>query len=808
MAELIITDADRATAEAFMEEVVTELFPDADFSPGSVTRDHTIGALGAMVAYLRGEARRTRLATSLATAGQLTDPDDRAQAVDNIVANWFLSRREGTFVRGVATVHFSQSHDGAVPTTATFTRAAGVRFVLDSNVPYTYGTSDLSPRTDATGEIVDYTLRVPVVAENPGTTYEVEAGVFAGFTQFNSFVTFVENESAFVGATDVETPEELIERAPEAISVRDLNSARSINAVLRDQFGDIDRVVTLGMQDAGMRRDVLDLFTPEIVIHLGGHIDAYATTPIVEQRVIEGTVGSTFTDARLEVSLFRDDAVTDWRDLNVVVGDVILHDNAAPNEPTQYTILEVTKHYLRVSTQQSFPDVRPVIERDDEVFTDGSIVGAAETLASVDASFTAEDVGRWLRITGSGAGNDGDHLILSVDVATSTATLDADLDTETGVNFQILTNVVRYSIGNVGPSYANKVALTTTGKFTRDYQEVGRILLPQEPIYLIRSVEILDDSDPDADPITGRVVFPNRVNEQPTAQSGDDLEFRVEVKNPLEIHSERQMVTLDLGYAPEASGANGSFNGSDEFTAPSATFADPDDVGKRIRVLDAVIGTNRGEFEILSVDSPTQVTVDDPDDVSWGSTAEGGLSWELTNQHKYDELVCRVTYDTMLNFEAIAAFVSNRNRRVQCADTLLRGFHPVYVGFSMQYRLRSNLVQTPSQTEIRQALVSFINEFPADEVLHASDIVASVHSEFDGQIDSVTLPLLVTYDLLAPDGRVIPYETTDAVRLDSTKLASASAIERLEDPVEVGVTDDNVRYLTTSDFILLTEVDD
>lgn len=806
MAEIIITDSDRAAAEAFMEEILTELFPDADFSPGSVTRDHTIGALGAMVAYLRGEARRVRLATSLRTIPQLEDAADRSQAVDNLVANWFLSRREGTHVRGVVTIHFSRAHDGSIPATATFTRSAGVRFRLDSTASWTYGASNLSPRTDATGAVVDYTLRVPVIAENPGTAYEIEPGIFAGFTRFNAHTTFVENETAFTGATDVETPEELLARAPEAISVRDLNSARSINAVLREQFPEIDRVVTLGMRDPGMRRDVLELFAPEVIIHLGGYIDAYGSTPIVEKRVFEGVVGGTYTDARVAVTLFRDDGITDWRDHDVAVGDVILHENAGANEPTTYTVLEVTKHYLRVSSQQTFPDVRPVLERAARVFDDGDVDGGAETLTSPDALFTDDDVGRWIRVSNSGEGNDGDHRITSVDVNTSTATLDGDLSTESDVEFVILTNVVRYSIGDVGPSYANKVPLRTTGRFTRDFQDVGRVLLPQEPIYAIREVSILDETDSDADPITGAVTFPNRVNVQPTAQSGDDLQYRVEVKNPLEVNSERQMVTLDLGFAPEAAGANGAFNGSDEFVAPSASFVDPDDVGKRIRVLDAVTASNRGEFEITAVNSGTSVTVVDPDDGDWGSVAEGGLSWQLTNQHKYDGKTVRVTYDTALSFGAISAYVSNRDRRVQCADTLFRGFHAVYVSFNMKYRVRANLVQVPTSAEIQRHLVDFINGFPADEVLHASDIVSAAHEGFPGQVDSVTLPLVVNYELLAPDGRVIPYVTTDAVRLDPTKLASASAHDRLEEPATVGVTDENVRYLTTVDHITLTLV--
>jgi hypothetical protein len=103
--------------------------------------------------------------------------------------------------------------------------------------------------------------------------------------------------------------------------------------------------------------------------------------------------------------------------------------------------------------------------------------------------------------------------------------------------------------------------------------------------------------------------------------------------------------------------------------------------------------------------------------------------------------------------------------------------------------------------------VDFVNTFPADEVLHASDVVTALHSGFPSQVDSVVLPLTLTFNLHSPDGRLIPYVTTDAVRLAAAKLASANPVSRLEDTAELGVVDDNVRYLTTEDLITVTVVE-
>jgi len=805
MADITIDDQDRANAEAFMTAVLTELYPDADFTPGSVTRDHTIGALSALFSVLRGEADDIRRGTSLNLVNGLENPTDFAEAVENIVANWYVTKRDGRPARGSVVIHFSERHSGTIPFSTTFTREAGLRFTLDTTLNLVYSADELIPTVDTDGQIVDYTLRVPVIAELPGRDYEIEPGTFAFFDKFNRFATFVENDFRFSGATDTETPEELLQRVPEAITVRDLNSDRSIVTVLQEEFAVIDSVVVVGFGDDGMRRD-LALFSSAIELHLGGYIDAYISTPLLERRTFEGIVGGSFVDAGRALTLFRDPNVLDWRALPIEPGDILRIRNAESSENSLYIIEEVTKYHLRVARQQAFPGLRPIQERDGATLTDGSVTDTDE-FTSVSAQFSSNDLGRYIRITSAPTpANEGDYQIISVNAPTNTVTLNtSSLTVETPVEFEIYEGIVEYSVGDFAPEYVNKKPPATTGEFTRVFRRDGQVLLPSEPVYRIHDVSVLDPADPDTDPVTQRVQFPNRVNREPESASGSNLEYTLTNTAVQEAQSAYQMFAVDVGYAAEQEGSGAIFSAGNILTVPGATFT-ANDVGKRIFIPQAVNAVNRGEHLITNVTPPNILTLADPEGGSFTAVAETQLSWVLTNKAKYNGKPCRVTYDTISGFAGIHDFVADRQNRVACANTLVRGDHPVYLSFELRFELLDTFDAFFDIAGAKDELVTFINTFPTDQVLDASDIVTEFRNQHATEVGKVRLPVQINYTLYAPDGRAIPYSTDDVVRVDAALLSSPLAQDRLEAPVNQGVVNRNVRYLTSPDLITLTEI--
>lgn len=806
MANVTLSQEDVRAAEAFLEGVLVEAFPDADFSKGSATRDHVIGALAMIVGVMRGEATRIRYATSFDSIGLLQSADERLAAARALAANWFITPKTGTRVRGVVTLHFSQRVSGKIATTTVFAKTSGIRFKLDQSTAYLFDAADMLPNLSVDGSVTDYILRVPVIAEFVGNAFAISEGVFAAVTAFNAAFTYAENEEAFATATEPETAEQLRERVADAITVRDLNSARSINAVLREEFPEVSNVYVAGMGQPEQRRDIYDLAGARTQFHLGGHTDVYVSLPVATERVFQGVVGAQFIDARTAITAFRDPTVRDMRSL-VSVGDVLRIYNALASEPRLYLITQVYKDYVRVQRRQPFPAERPMYSRNAITFNTG-IITAPDTLTNVNAQFVASDVGRYIRVTRSVGGNAGTYQIIAVNTATSSVTLNTNAlvsESTPDFDFEIYENVVEYSIGTNDGVYDDKVSHRFTGEFTRRISESGVLVLPQDPLYLIRSVKVLNAADVDADPLTGEVEFPVRKNVVPVRASGDQLQYFVSADDPELGHSAQQLSTLRLGWAPYLTGTQASVNTSGVLTASSAVFTDAD-VGATLRLVNAFWPDSRGDFEIQSRINGTQVQLIDPANPSWSPQSERRLSWELGRASKYDGFVCRVTYDTVAGFSGVSSYVADDLNRVSCANTVVKAYSPVYLSFDIRYRLRRNAETTPDEDAIRSAMVSFVNTYPTDDTIDVSDIVTAFHNTNPDLIGNVELPLTITYTLFAPDGRYIPYATQDMVTIDVNKSTAVTPDEILTDPLSLGISDQTVRYLTTTSLITITRI--
>ena len=108
MSEIIVSEERLREAEAFLVEFLTEQVPEASFRPGSAMTDLAVKAFGNIFAYLKGEVEMVRDRQSLLRIGDLTDEDDIAQAADEILSNWFISRKGGQYTHITARLHFLQ----------------------------------------------------------------------------------------------------------------------------------------------------------------------------------------------------------------------------------------------------------------------------------------------------------------------------------------------------------------------------------------------------------------------------------------------------------------------------------------------------------------------------------------------------------------------------------------------------------------------------------------------------------------------------------------------------------------------------
>jgi len=764
MAEVVeITEQDRIDAENILEQYLIDALPNSDFSKGSALRDLCISALAYVHAFWTKERDYMKARQSLLLLGALTGADVDA-AVDEILSNWFITRKTGRKSTGTVTVYLSTSDSVSIPATTEFYKTATLLYYPNSITTLTYGPEDMQPVTDSTGEVTAYTIQVPLISAGTGVNYDINTGAFVDFTKFSANIIRAENTSVFSGGLSDETTEEMLDRSETAITVRDLNSARSIDTVLQEEFTQVDAVTVIGYGAPEMIRDLVAELATGTRIHAGGYVDAYLRSPITYGKTFTGEVGGEFTDPRDGYYILRDstvvvEGVTNFLDVDglgtaVAVGDVIEIYNAdVTSEGNRYIVKEVTKYGVYVDRRSSFPSALPEV---DSSYDDGEVgsvaTGEVFLLHSDDYTFDADlvvdggDVGKYIQITGS-AGGTNDGIWKITDVSAGDAKLStalgalANFGDETGLDWNLVTRVVEYSIGNNPTSYNNKVNRRFSGEYTKTIQDDGCILLPAEPVYRITDVSYSSGSDIYS-PDSQRVYFPVRSNEEPeykTTSEMDEMQHEVICRNPAEAFSGWQVMELDIGW---------------------------------------------------------------PD----GSNPQESKSYFNGNS-------LRVTYDALTGYDTVWAYMISGDQRILCGSVIPKGMHPVYLHMTIRYSLAKRATENLDTTDAASSLASFINNFDTQEDMDTSDIIAHLRENFD--VVGYVAPLTVYYDLLAPDGRVIYYMTEDQITVDSGKVIDPTTdIAPLETetqylfeyPLSLGVSDNTLRYLTVASLITFEEI--
>lgn len=170
------------------------------------------------------------------------------------------------------------------------------------------------------------------------------------------------------------------------------------------------------------------------------------------------------------------------------------------------------------------------------------------------------------------------------------------------------------------------------------------------------------------------------------------------------------------------------------------------------------------------------------------------------NVDKYDSYTCKVVYDTLPNFSVLDSFVSGKRQRIAVANPLVRAYHPIYLSFTLEYRLKNSATSTIDEEAAARALASFINTFSPAEVLDVSTLSDFFREAYPDV--SHVYPFLIDYEVHVPDGRVIQFQSAEAavVPPNASQLANLlvypdDAVEGLTDPLTYGLSDDVMRYL-------------
>lgn len=348
-----ITPQDVARADAFLDAYLRAKIPDADFGPGSVNRDFTVKAIAYIFAYLEAEREKVRKHQSLRELAKLEPSESVDDAVDALLSNHLITRKSGTKARVSAVLHFSRS--------ATVTLRPGQRFFKEGNLAFVPDIQDLLviPASDlrrvigVDGSTTEYTCSVTLVALNPGDDYNIPPGPFTGADAFNPFFMYAENTSDGYDGRGVESTQELLARAPEALSVRNLVNERAIAAVLKDRFNP-RQVLTVGFGDPEMIRDIAGEAASRLEHHSGGYTDIYVDLGRTE--VAETLrVGGPYTRPDGVANTLKDSSVDFLANTPPVKpGQVLRIFEGLSGTAREFAIAGVTSHTLTVAPRAPF----------------------------------------------------------------------------------------------------------------------------------------------------------------------------------------------------------------------------------------------------------------------------------------------------------------------------------------------------------------------------------------------------------------------------------------------------------------------
>lgn len=195
--------------------------------------------------------------------------------VDELLSNWGITRRVGTFATGSVTIELNAARSVSIPAGMVFT-AGSKRYTAVATFISRTAANQVSNSTDRVLIPLDngnFAFIIDVQAIAVGAEYKLNAGelitpdrTIAGYV--TSYAT-----SSFEAGTDTENNAALLEKLQLGLSARALSNRSNMLAYLRSipEFASVTNQSIIGYGDAEMLRDSHTIFP----ISYGGRVDWY-----------------------------------------------------------------------------------------------------------------------------------------------------------------------------------------------------------------------------------------------------------------------------------------------------------------------------------------------------------------------------------------------------------------------------------------------------------------------------------------------------------------------------------------------------
>lgn len=218
------------------------------------------------------EINRAKAYSSLTEAANLRSTigeDEYTAAVDSILSNWFVTRKDGTKSTGTVRLYFTKTFsylsipkDGSVKLSINDVN-------YDVARDYVISTSDFSSIYNSDRNAIEYYTDINVESID-----NISATAGTVVTNINSiYLLRAEVIGDISSGKEYETNEEFIARTQRVITTRELVSDNAIYTTLREVFSDIKELYVAGYGDPEQLRDIVEF--SDIDIHVGNKSDIY-----------------------------------------------------------------------------------------------------------------------------------------------------------------------------------------------------------------------------------------------------------------------------------------------------------------------------------------------------------------------------------------------------------------------------------------------------------------------------------------------------------------------------------------------------
>lgn len=289
-------------AKTTIKTLLANQYPTLDLRRGTVMNELLVNLAALGYATIAGDLATFK--AQLHLQDWRADPNAVDPAlVDATLGNFFITRKAGSYAKGLVAVLVNDNKRYLIPAGAVITTGD-----LEFTTTVTVDTSDPTQPLVQLGDGV-YQVVLPVTASAVGSTQLLTAGTAMTTTVFGGNFIAASAYNDFYDGSASETNAELLARVPTVLGTRDLTSVQSITTRLHDEFPELRQVTVLGYNDREVQRDVNNLG-----VKVGGKIDVYvqtALTPLQERyQVTTDTNGDYTFDTAATVPILRIASVT------------------------------------------------------------------------------------------------------------------------------------------------------------------------------------------------------------------------------------------------------------------------------------------------------------------------------------------------------------------------------------------------------------------------------------------------------------------------------------------------------------------